>query len=101
MKVLNKEEYENLVLKTEGVAFVDFYADWCGPCRMLTPILEQVETEVKVPMFKLNIDNCDDIARSLGIMSIPTMIVFKQGKEQERIIGLKSKEDIINLLKKY
>lgn len=101
MEVLNQEEYKEKVLNSKGTVFVDFYANWCGPCKMLAPILEEVQKEVQIPIYKVNIDECENIARSLGIMSIPTMIVFKNGEEQEKIIGLRQKQEIVELLNKY
>ena len=88
-------------MATELPIVLDFSAAWCGPCKMLTPILEEVQKEVSIPMYKVNIDECENVARSLGIMSIPTMIVFKNGEEQEKIIGLRQKDAILEVLKKY
>jgi thioredoxin 1 len=80
----------------EGLVLIDFYADWCGPCRMLTPVLEQVSREMqgKVLIAKLDIDKNQKIASSYQVTSVPTMILFKQGKEVGRLIGLRDAEGI-------
>ena len=77
----NQEEL-NSELKNNEVVLVDFYADWCGPCKALAPILEEIDNDrEKVKIVKINIDRNPDIAKRFGIMSIPTLIVFKNGKE--------------------
>ncbi len=80
----------------KGVILVDFYADWCGPCRMLAPILEQVAGEVKgkASIGKVNIDHESKTASQFQITSVPTMILFKNGKEINRLVGLKNAQGI-------
>lgn len=95
-KKINKEEFNNLVLESRGYSFVDFYADWCGPCRMLGPIMDEVSNEYSV--YKINVDEEGQLASEYGVMSIPCVILFKDGKEYKRSIGLKSKEDIISMI---
>ncbi len=79
-----------------GVTLVDFYADWCGPCRMLSPVLEDVAKELKgkAKIAKLDIDNSQKIAAHYQVMSVPTMILFKDGKEVNRLIGLRDAEGV-------
>ena len=79
-----------------GVTLVDFYADWCGPCRMLTPVLEQVSQDVKgkATVAKLDIDQAQKVTEDLQITSVPTLILFKDGKEVKRIIGLRDADFI-------
>ena len=88
-------------INSKEVVLVDFYATWCGPCKMLAPILEQVCEEVaeNTLIAKLDIDNALDIAKEFGVMSVPTMIIFKNGKEVERLIGLRQKTQILEVLK--
>ena len=96
-KIINSEEFKKDVLTSKEKVLVDFYADWCGPCRMLGPILDELSNDHKV--FKINVDNEPELAQSYGIMSIPCMIVFKDGKEVNRLIGLHSKSEIVELFK--
>ena len=96
IKELNNESF-NEVLDSKNIVLVDFYADWCGPCKMLGPIMEEIAKEVKV--YKVNVDDSGDLARSFGIMSIPCVIAFKDGKEINRSIGLKSKSELLEMVK--
>lgn len=78
-----------------AAVIVDFYADWCGPCHKLSPILEEISKEIKKIKFaKLNVDNSEGIASNFGIMSIPTIILFKNGKEAGRVIGFFDEETL-------
>lgn len=95
-KKINSDEFKSEVLESRGYSFVDFYADWCGPCKMLSPIMDEVSNEYNV--YKINVDEEGSLASEYGIMSIPCVILFKDGKEYKRSIGLKSKEDIINMI---
>jgi thioredoxin 1 len=79
-----------------GTVLVDFYADWCGPCKMMGEILEGMED---VNVLKVNVDDYPDIAQNFGIISIPTLILFKEGSETNKLIGLQSKSDIEEFLK--
>jgi thioredoxin 1 len=86
---LSSSEFENEVLKSQLPTVVDFYADWCGPCRMVSPIIEALSSEYdgRVKFVKVNTDDNPDIAMKYGIMSIPTIIVFKDGQVASTIIG--------------
>jgi len=89
LPVLKSAEFDKEVLKSQTPTVVDFYADWCGPCRMVSPIIEQLskEYEGKVKFAKVNTDDNPDIAMKYGIMSIPTIIVFKNGQAASTVIG--------------
>lgn len=93
MRKINKEEFKELVLEGKGLKLVDFYADWCGPCRMLGPFLEDLSEEVKnVDFYKINVDNYGDVARDYQVSSIPTLILFKDGNLVDKKIGFLPKD---------
>ena len=96
IKELNNETF-NEVLESKEAILVDFYADWCGPCKMLEPIMEEIATEIRV--YKVNVDTSAELARDFGIMSIPCVVAFQNGKEINRSIGLKSKSEILEMVK--
>ncbi|MEZ4357014.1 MAG: thioredoxin [Eubacteriales bacterium] len=100
---VSQEDFDKEVLKQSGPVLVDFWADWCGPCRMLAPTIDAVADEMadKVKVCKVNVDSAHDLAKKYGIMTIPTVIVFKNGEEKERSVGLVNKSAIITLLQKY
>ncbi len=83
-----------------GVSLVDFWAEWCGPCRMMGPIIDQVaaEYEGKALIAKVDVDECQNIAVKLGVNSIPTLIVFKDGAEVKRFVGVTGKTDLVKAL---
>ena len=95
-KNINSEEFKTSVLESRGYTFVDFYADWCGPCSMLSPIMEEVEKEYSV--YRVNVDEEADLAREYSVMSIPCVVLFQDGKEITRSIGLKTKEEILKMI---
>lgn len=102
MKVLevNNENFEKEVLESERPVLIDFFADWCAPCKMLSPIVEQIaEENDQIKVVKINIDNEQELAVKYGIMSIPTLVVIKNGQESSRSVGLISKEEILELIK--
>ena len=84
-----------------GIALVDFYADWCGPCKMMSPIVDEIADErTDVTVAKVNVDESSELASRFGIVSIPTLIIFKNGKESNRIIGARPKAAILAELEK-
>lgn len=93
-----KEQYES-VLKENELVLVDFYADWCGPCKMVSPVLEELANDhPEVTFVKVNVDNLSDIAQQYGIMSIPTVIVFKNGELAKQTLGVQPKESFEALI---
>ncbi len=97
---VTSNEFEEEILKSEKPVLVDFYADWCGPCKMLAPIVEQVATENNdVKVCRINVDEAQDLAVEYGIMSIPTLVVIKNGKEANRAVGVLGKDEILEMLK--
>ena len=96
---LTQDTYENEVMKAEGTVLVDFYADWCGPCKMQAPIVEMLsEEKPEVKFCKLNVDEAPAIAMELGISSIPTIMVVKNGKITFKEAGLMQKAQLEALL---
>ena len=97
VKHVDSNSFENEVLKADGKVLVDFWAEWCGPCKMLGPVIEEIgEEQDKVKVAKLNIDDSMDIAQQYKVMSIPTLILFENGEEVDRSVGALGKQDIIN-----
>ncbi len=92
---INNDSFKSEVLEQELV-LVDFNADWCGPCQMLKPVLEELSEKYKI--VSVNVDDNMELAREYGIMTIPCLILFKDGKEYKRSVGLKSKDDIISMM---
>ena len=93
MKIVNRDEFLETI--KEGVTVVDFFADWCGPCKMLGPVLEQLSEEMTdVKFVKVNVDDEMDLAQEYGIMSIPAVFAFKNGEVVGQSIGLKSLGDM-------
>lgn len=84
---------------SSGVVLVDFYADWCGPCKMIGPVLEQLSSEMTdVKIVKLNVDNVPTVAQKYGVMSIPTLMIFKNGQQVAHSLGFQPKEKLISWL---
>ena len=91
---LNQNNFNNAI--ANGTALVDFYADWCGPCRMVSPIVDEIAEERRdVTVGKVNVDDENALAMKYGVMSIPTLIVFKDGQEKTRIVGARPKAAIL------
>jgi len=98
MLEVTQENFEKEVLKSDKPVLIDFWAPWCMPCKIIAPAVEEIAGEMKgkVRVMKLNIDDAPDVATELSILNIPTLIVFKGGKEIARIVGVNSKEAIEN-----
>ena len=93
---LSQDNFENEALKSDTPVLVDFWAAWCGPCRLIAPVLEELSSEYagKAKIGKLNVDDHPQIAGRYGVMNIPTLLLFKGGKEVDRIVGVVPKEEL-------
>ena len=94
---VNKDNFDAVV--ASGTVLIDFYADWCGPCRMMAPIVDEIAEEMAgVTVGKVNVDLSPELAIKFGIVSIPTLIIMKDGKEYKKIVGLRGKAEIVSYL---
>ena len=101
IKNCNENDFENEVLKSNLPVIVDFWAEWCGPCKMLTPILEELSNEMKneINVVKVNLDDNQDLAMKYSIRSIPTLLLFKEGNLIDTKVGLLPKNEIVTWFK--
>lgn len=96
---LNKNNFENEVMKEEKLVLVDFWATWCGPCQMIAPVIEKISEENKnVKVCKVNVDDEQELAIKYGVMSIPTLIFFKNGNPVKEVVGFHSKTEIEEII---
>lgn len=99
MLTITKDNFEQEVLKSDKKVLVDFWASWCGPCRMLSPIIDEIAKETdKVKVGKVNVDEESDLATQFAVMSIPTLILFENGKPIKQNVGVQSKTAILNMI---
>lgn len=100
---LTDSQFDENVLNAKGLVLVDFWAEWCGPCRQLGPILEAIDNEIgnDVKIYKMNVDDSPEIAGQLGIRSIPTMYLFKDGKQVDVKVGLNTQSTIQDWIQSY
>ena len=97
---ISADNFKKEVLENSKTVLVDFYADWCGPCKMISPVIEAVAKENETIKFvKINVDEAQDLAMEYNIMSIPTLVVIKNGEEVNRTVGLLDKSELIELIK--
>lgn len=96
---LTKENFANEVLKSEKPVLIDFWAAWCGPCRMVSPVIDEIAGEVKnAKVGKINVDEQPQLAAQFGVMSIPTLVVMKDGKVVRQAVGVRPKSEILKML---
>jgi thioredoxin 1 len=97
---LNKESFEKVTAEKDKTLIIDFWAPWCGPCKALTPVLEEISAEMrdKVGVYKVNVDDNTDLAQEHGVQSIPTMLIYKNGSLSETIVGLKTKDELVDIV---
>ena len=101
MKVIEitENEFEEKVLKNDKKVLVDFFADWCGPCRMLSPVVDEVAENINdIDFYKINVDNAEDISRKYGVMSIPNLILFENGEVKKNQVGFQNKDELKEFL---
>jgi len=96
INTFNEENFEEEVIKSKGTVLVDFYADWCGPCKMMSPIIDEISEEniENLKVGKVNVDENQELAGKYGIMSIPTIIIFKNGNVEKTFVGVTAKDEI-------
>ena len=96
---IDKKAFEEKVLTSKAPVLVDFWADWCGPCKMIAPVLEQIAAEhPELTIAKMNIDDDASVAVSYGVTGIPTLLLFEDGQVKQTVVGYRGKEDLENLL---
>ncbi len=102
LKKIEGKDFEKEVLKSEKMVIVDFFATWCGPCQMLMPVLEEIASETEnYDIVEIDVDEAQELAMNYGIEAVPTMIIFKNGMEIDRIGGYYPKEDLLEELERY
>jgi thioredoxin 1 len=103
MAIVNATDQTFTTDTSEGVVLVDFWAPWCGPCKMIAPVLEELDSEMgeKVKIVKLDVDDNQETAAKYGVMSIPTLLVFKNGEVVDKVVGFQPKDALAGVLQKH
>lgn len=97
---ITKDNFENEIVKADKPVLVDFWASWCGPCRMLSPTIDEIaEEHPEIKVCKINIDDEAELAIRHGVMSVPTLMIFKNGEVAQTAVGVRPKDEILDLLK--
>lgn len=100
--VFTEQNFEAEAVNSDKLTVVDFYADWCGPCKMIAPVIEALATEMSdVKIGKLNVDNAPGVARTYGVMNIPTILLLKGGKAVEKIVGVVPRETLVEKINSH
>lgn len=100
MITITKDNFENEIVKADKPVLIDFWASWCGPCRMLSPIIDEIaEEHPEIKVCKINIDDEAELAIRHGVMSVPTLMLFKNGEIAQTAVGVRPKDEILDLLK--
>ena len=97
METIDSDDFDGLI--NDDRILVDFYADWCGPCKMLLPVLEELEKQSNIEIKKVNVDKSHDLAKRYGVMTIPTLIIFNHGKEIKRHTGYLTLDELDEFIK--
>ena len=102
-RIINSKEFQNEVLNSSDVVLIDFFAEWCKPCKMLAPAVEELNKEMtgKAKVFKVDVDKSGDIAQNYSIMGVPTVMIFKNGKDVYKMAGFQPKEVLKSKLIQY
>ena len=102
MSIVNVSDQEfQAEVESGGTVLVDFWAPWCGPCKMIAPELEKLDGEVSIKIAKVNVDDNPESASRFGVMSIPTLILFKDGQPVDKVVGFKSKDELKSVISKH
>ena len=97
---ITSENFESEVINSKEPVMIDFFANWCGPCKMMSPVIDEIAEELQnIKVGKINVDENQDLAMKYNVMSIPTIVIIKDGKEIKRFVGVQDKENLIKHLK--
>lgn len=102
-KIINLDlnNFEAEVKKSQGLTIVDFWAEWCGPCKMLGPVLEEIALETEYKICKVDVDRNSELSSQYKIRSIPTILIFKNGEKIDQLVGFKPKDELLQILSQY